>query len=106
MTPRPRNLLFHTSERDFARTVIELAELRGWRVYRTWNSLHSPKGWPDLALVHDRPPRLVFAELKTERGKLTEPQRETLDLLAAVPGVIVAECWRPSSWARIEAVLH
>ena len=46
--------------------------------------MHSPKGEPDLRLV--RPPRVVFLELKADKGKLTPEQTEGLDLLGPLPG--------------------
>jgi hypothetical protein len=88
-------------ERDFQAQVVELAKLRGWKVAWTWNSLHSPKGWPDLVLCRGH--RLLHAELKTERGKLTAPQAEWLMALASLPGEVYV--WRPSHWKQIERVL-
>ena len=95
-------MLSAISERQFQAQVIALARLAGWTWYFTHDSRRSPAGFPDLILV--RGGQLVAAELKRERGRLTDPQREWLTLLGAVPGVI-AECWKPSSWARVEAVL-
>ena len=59
-------------EANFQATVIELAELHGWRVYHTHDSRRSQPGFPDLTLV--RRYRLIFAELKREGGKLTAEQ--------------------------------
>lgn len=91
------------SERDFARVVIDAAKLLGWRVYWSWSSVHSPAGFPDLVLV--RPPRVVFAELKSERGRLSVWQRETIDLLGQCPGV-ETYVWRPSDWRELERILR
>lgn len=90
------------SEREFQRQVIALARLLGWRVYHTWNSIHSAGGFPDLVLVKDR--KIIFAELKSEKGQLTPAQREWIDALSECEGV-EAFVWRPSSWAQIEKVL-
>ena len=71
------------SEKEFQQAVRDLAKLRGWMVWCTWNSLHGPAGEPDLRMV--RPPRVIFAELKTEKGlqakimsmaQLAEPEEE------------------------------
>lgn len=82
-------------EKDLRKHVIAYAKTLGWRTYFTWTSIHSPRGLPDLVLV--RPPRLVFIELKSEKGKVSPEQQEWLDDLAAVPGV-VAIVVRPSDW--------
>lgn len=59
-----------------------LALALGWRGYHTHRSQHSPAGWPDLALV--RRGRLILAELKTERGKVTPEQAAWIDDLERV----------------------
>ena len=67
--PQTRNALAeHVPEASFQRTVVEYAELRGWMVSQVADSRRATPGLPDLLLV--RPPRVVFAELKTERGRL------------------------------------
>jgi hypothetical protein len=90
------------TERDLQAQVVEIAKLHGWRVFHPWTSLHSNAGFPDLVLV--RAPRVLFAELKRERGKVTPAQQAWLVELERCPG---AECyvWRPSDRAQI-AVVH
>ena len=83
-------------ERDFQRTVIELAEVCGWRSYHVANvkgrlRAKSSIGFPDLVLV--RSGRVIAAELKRDGRDLTDPQRAWLDALDLVPG-IEAVCWR------------
>lgn len=90
------------SERSFREQVVQLARLRGWRVYWTWTSIHSPAGFPDLVLV--RPPRVVFAELKTATGTVTLAQSEWLAALGACGGCEVF-LWRPDDWAQVDATL-
>lgn len=87
-------------EVQFLRAVSSMAQLAGWKTYHTHDSRHSGAGFPDLVLV--RGGALLFAELKTQGGRLTVPQKEWLALLAAVPGV-GAVCWRPDHWPEIEA---
>ena len=65
-------------------------------------SIHSDAGWPDLALV--RPPRFIAAELKSDRGQLTDDQAQWLDLLDACAGV-EAYVWRPADWDRVVEAL-
>jgi hypothetical protein len=91
------------SEHDLTTYVRDLAKVFGWRRYHTWLAKHSPAGFPDEVLV--RPPRLVFAELKSETGKLTPDQEEWLEELRQVPGVEVF-VWRPSDMDEIERLLR
>ena len=91
-------------ERDFQADVLELARLTGWLAYHPHDSRRSAAGWPDLALVRNG--RIIFAELKTTRGRLRPEQRIWLDALAHCPGVEVA-VWRPRDWPMIErALIH
>jgi hypothetical protein len=101
------------SERAFQSAVLQLAHLQGFKTFHAHDSRRQIKpgvlvgdkdaaGFPDLVLC--RPPRLIVAELKSERGRLRPEQREWLDLLAAVPSVEVFE-WRPADWRDIERVL-
>ena len=55
------------TEKELDAAVGKLCRLYGWRRYHTYRSKHSPAGFPDEVLL--RPPRLVFAELKSEKGK-------------------------------------
>lgn len=90
------------SERTFQATVVEHAQWLKWKVLATWGSRHSPAGEPDLRLI--RPPRVIFAELKTEAGLVRASQREVLALLEQCPGV-ETYLWRPSDWPEIERIL-
>ena len=89
------------TERSWQAQVVKLAELLGYRVYHTWNSKHSAAGFPDLVLV--RRPRCIFAELKSDRTRLTADQLAWL--------VALRECglevyvWRPSEWKLVERIL-
>ncbi len=103
LAQNPEATLPAITEHEFLRQLSELARLYRWRVYHPWLSIRSERGWPDLALC--RPPRLILAELKSERGKATPPQEEWLALLAACPGVEVY-LWRPSDFDTITSVLR
>lgn len=91
------------TEKAFMAQVLELAKLRGWRVFHPFLSKWSEKGWPDLILA--RPPRLLAIELKTDKGKLTPEQEVWLWTLRAVCG-IDADCWRPRDWDNIVEALR
>lgn len=82
-------------EKDLQRQIVALAKMLNWTVYHPLLSKWSEKGWPDLSMV--RGERLVFAELKGEKGRVTEHQQRWLDALSAVAGVKVY-VWRPSDW--------
>lgn len=91
------------SEGALTTYVRDLAKLYHWRRYHTWLSKHSPAGFPDEVLV--RPQRLVFAELKSEKGKLSSEQQAWLEELRQVPGVEVY-LWRPADMDEIARVLR
>ena len=90
------------SEKEFAQLVVDLAQFKGWKVYRTWNSLHSPAGYPDLTMTRNG--RIIFAELKTEKGKVSASQQAWLDKLGECEGVACV-LWRPSHWEAVEVML-
>ena len=92
-----------TTERELQDKVIELAHVTGWLTYHTYDSRRSERGFPDLVLV--RPPRMVVAELKAERGHLTDDQAVWMRALGECPGV-EAYVWRPSDWDEIVRVLQ
>jgi hypothetical protein len=99
-TPPPR-------ERDFQQRIVDLARLTGWHCvhYRAaWQRgkwvtpLTGDSGAPDLILA--RRGVVILAELKTDQGRLTDPQRAWLAALGTHGRV-----WRPSSWPEIVATL-
>jgi hypothetical protein len=62
----------------------------GWRT-----AIQGHPGFPDLVLL--RPPELIFAELKSDRGITSRAQDDWLRYLGAVPGV-KAFVWQPADW--------
>ncbi len=90
------------TEKEFGDWLEDLARTFRWVHYHPYLSIRSPRGWPDYALC--RPPRLVLAELKREKGKTTPSQAAWLERLGACPGVEVY-LWRPSDRDEIERVL-
>lgn len=91
------------TEKDFQDRVIAEARIRGWRLYHTRDSRGSDPGFPDLVLV--RPPRVIFAELKTEKGKPSFDQLVWLDELNRCDGV-ETHLFRPSDADLISRVLR
>ena len=88
------------NEQEFTSQIRDLARTLQWARYHTWISKHSTAGFPDEVLV--RPPRVIFAELKSENGKLTPAQRDWLDALALC-GTVEVYVWRPS---MIDQIAH
>ena len=86
------------SEADFQTTVMALAKQYGWLTFHASPHQVGPvwrtdgRGFPDLVLAH--PTRgVIFAELKTERGRMTEAQGDWGDALSPH---VEWYCWRPS----------
>jgi hypothetical protein len=86
------------TERAFLQSVFAVARDFGWAAYHPHLSKWGAAGWPDLSLV--RPPRLMFVELKAERGRTTPAQERWLALLGSCPGVEV-HVVRPSELAQL-----
>ena len=100
------------SEDDFQPQVIDLAHIYGFRhmhVRRTigkgrrWVTGTSCVGWPDLVLWAPRTTRIIFAELKTETGKVSVEQALVLTELATAGGHV--HVWRPRDFDAIVACL-
>lgn len=89
-------------EASFQRQIMELAELCGWAVWHDADSRRNAAGFPDLVLV--RGEQLIFAELKTVKGRVSRAQERWLALFGSVPGV-QAHVWRPTDWKEIEQIL-
>lgn len=89
------------TEKDLQSLVLDVARIAGWRHYHTFNSKHSASGFPDLVFVGHG--RIVFAELKSETGKLSDKQKLWIeDLLKNGAEVHV---WRPRDWPSIVRTL-
>ena len=100
----------HVTEAQWQQTVLDLARLRGWTVAhfrpaRTEQGWRTPvaadgKGFPDLVLVRDR---VIFAELKSARGELTDEQAGWLDVLVRAGAETYV--WRPDDFDEVLAAL-
>ncbi len=98
------------SEKDWQRRVIDCARLFNWRythfrpamTAKGWRTaMQGDKGFPDLVLV--KPPRVIFAELKSDDGNLTADQLSWISALNSSD----VECyvWRPQNWGDVFACL-
>jgi len=91
------------TEKELDFEVMKLAMMFNWLSYHTHDSRRSAAGFPDRVLV--RPPRIVYAELKTEKEKPSPEQMGWLETLARCPGNEVF-LWRPSDLEEIATVLR
>ena len=116
-------------EDDLQAHIVRTARMLGWMVYHTFDSRRSAEGFPDLVMVRDG--RLIFAELKSQKGKRRPEQGDWLNELGCfqealigfaglpfvperneIPAAVERLCgvyeWRPSDWysGKIEAVLR
>jgi hypothetical protein len=99
------------TEAEFQGAVIEAARFLGWRVahFRTARTSHGWRtpvaadgaGFPDLCLVRER---VLFVELKAEKGRLNDEQGRWLAALGFAGAHV--HCWRPSDWPSIEEALR
>jgi hypothetical protein len=85
------------TEKALQAAVVKYARQRRWLVYHTYDSRRSAPGFPDLVLV--RAFQVIFAELKTDKGKLTKDQDEWREALLEADQRWFL--WRPS---HLEAV--
>ena len=113
MKQKTPNLKVKISEQDFMNQVIELAHYLGWRVVHFRSVKVQRKdgsvfyqtpvqadgaGFPDVVMI--RGERIIVAELKTEKGKVTAKQEEWLDAFRAT-GRVEVFLWRPSDYEAI-----
>lgn len=90
----------HMTEAEFQRIVVQLAKLRGWTTYHTYDSRNSDEGFPDLVLMRER---VIFVELKRERSKPTPAQKRWLSGLKDAGAEVYL--WRPSDWDQVATTL-
>ena len=116
MSARPA--IRHETERDFQTAVIALARRTGHLVAHHHDSRRSigrdrlvgdadAAGLPDLIICGRG--RVIFAELKAQRGRLSAQQHVWLEALGHVEqasgGRVLARCWRPDCWPEVRALL-
>jgi hypothetical protein len=99
------------TEAGFMRAVIDAAHVFSWAVahFRPALTRHGWRtpvqadgaGWPDLVLVRER---VVFAELKAHRGRLSVAQKEWVGRLRTAGGEVYV--WDPSQWDDVLDVLR
>lgn len=106
------------TEAAFQKQVIEAARLLGWKcahfrgvcVQRANGTTYwqtpvqaDGAGFVDLVLVKPHR-RIIFAELKTNAGKLTPEQEAWIEALQYAGGLVYV--WKPDDWPAIEEALR
>jgi len=95
--------MLKVTERDLREQIRDACKLFGWLMYFSWSSLHSPRGFPDLVLVHPEKKRIIYSELKAEKGKLTPYQELWIEALRACDQEVYI--WRPHDIDEIVGIL-
>jgi hypothetical protein len=113
------------TEEGFKNRIIEYAHLKGWLVHhdrpaktsKGWRTaIQGDEGFPDLVLARDG--RVIFAELKSEKGRVSREQRAWMEALPwrvhwpvpqkggeATRIFSAVAVWRPSDWPQIVELL-
>jgi len=105
-------------ERDLQRAIVDAAHYYGWLVHHTrtigfrnggYGSPGIDNGYPDLCLVKPatrnqdgsikKHGQLIYAELKSDKGRLAEPQKIWLKALR--DGGAQVYLWRPADLPAI-----
>lgn len=76
---------------EHVRDACQTLNLTRWHTY---DSRRSPAGWVDEVIAG--PHGVLFRELKTETGRVTDAQRQCLEALTV--GGLNADVWRPRDW--------
>jgi hypothetical protein len=90
------------TERHYQAAVIDLARRCDFLVFHDVDSRRNRPGFLDLVLVHKRTGRLLFWELKTDKGRVRPEQQEWLEALQIRHEAAVI---RPQAWAAVQDVL-
>jgi len=113
------------SERELEEQVMTAARYLGWRVAHFRAGMTSRQyrdktgglknrwvtpvagdgaGFPDLVLVNPAQHRVIWAELKSDIGRITSGQQKWLDDLRASGQEVYV--WRPGDWEDIVHILE
>lgn len=99
------------SEREFQRAVTDALTAFGWKwthfrpgqTGRGWRTpLSGSPGYPDVTAV--RGDRVIWLELKAEKGRATDEQEAWIAALSAAGQE--ARVFRPSDWPTLEEILR
>lgn len=95
------------TEEQFRVEIRNLARDFGWPIcYHVYRSQRSDPGFPDLVIARSDPqPRIIFAELKRQKGVASAAQKFVLGILSKIPFLEVYY-WKPSDWDEIIRILQ
>ena len=98
------------TEKQFGTQVENLFSLFGWEFHHVVEQYHyarrTTKGFPDYVAIKqndDGTVRLLFIEIKSEKGKLSKNQARWLWLLRKCSETYI---WRPSMLEKLAHVLR
>lgn len=89
------------SETAWQASILGFASSTGWLWFHDEDSRRNRRGFPDLVLV--RRDRVVFAELKSQTGRVRPEQVKWLDRLVQTPAEVYL--WRPDDAPEVESIL-
>lgn len=89
------------SERLFQQAVMQVANMNQWLAHHGEPGRYGANtftsglpGFPDLTLISERNDGIIYAELKTQAGRLSDRQKHVLAQLHANGAEVYV--WRPS----------
>lgn len=91
------------TEAQWQAVVRNVAARYGWLSYHTHDSRRSDAGFPDLVLVHEQQQRVLFVELKTDKGAVRPAQWLWIGALHWAAKEV--GLWRPRDIDEVVAVL-
>jgi hypothetical protein len=89
------------TEAQFQQRITDYCDWRRLKWHHETDSRKSKKGFPDLVIAG--PGKIIFAELKSAKGRVTREQQEWIEAVRWAG--ITAYVWRPDDWPEVKAVL-
>lgn len=89
------------NETQWQARITDLCDWYRMKWYHVNDSRKDKSGFPDLVIVGKH--GVVFAELKSDTGKVSMAQREFLDALHVAGAEVYI--WRPEDWPQVQRVL-
>lgn len=104
--------MLKVSERQLQAAIVELAKWKGWLVFhpmpvqnsagRWRTAVQGDIGFPDLVMAH-KDHGVLFVELKTTVGRISEFQQKWIDTLEAAGANVYV--WRPRDIQEARKIL-
>lgn len=100
---KPAVPLADMTEKVWQQSVSDLFRSLGWRGYHTLRSKGSQPGYPDLTLAHPIQGRVLWLELKSETGAVSDKQRDWIRTLADAGAEVYVV--RPRHYQALASIL-